>query len=172
MDFASEPLLGEPVNPQFLPSYENCYVCGQTHPRGLRIRFFTDDGRRVYARFQPDSQQTGYEDIVHGGVISALLDELTGWSVSLPHDRLTYTAELSVRFLQPLRTGQAYLASSRMGSGRGRYWEADGDIRDGVGKVYAKARGKYFLLTPEQTADMAGKLTYQPGDFPVFRRAV
>lgn len=160
---------GEPDNPIFLPSYDNCYVCGQAHPRGLRIRFFADENKRVYARFHPDQTQTGYDDIVHGGVISALLDELIGWSVSLQHDRLAYTAEVSVRFVKALRAGRHYLASSCMGAGRGRIWEADGSICDEMGVVYAQGHGRYFLLSPEQTADMARKMNYQPGDLSVFQ---
>jgi len=161
---------GAPENPFFLPSYDGCYVCGQAHPRGLRIRFFADEGKCVYARFHPDQTQTGYDDIVHGGVVSALLDELIGWSVSLQHDRLAYTAELTVRFVKPLRSLRPYLASSCMGTGRGRCWEAGGSICDESGDVYAKARGRYFLLSPEQTASVAEKMNYQPGDLRVFGR--
>lgn len=105
---------------------------------------------------------------MHGGVASALLDELIGWSVSLHHARMAFTAELSVRFLKPLHAGRRYLACSRMGSGRGRYWEASGEIADEQGEVYAKGRGKYFLLSAEQTAHVAERMTYLPGDLYAF----
>jgi uncharacterized protein (TIGR00369 family) len=156
----------------YLPTYAGCYVCGQAHPRGLRIRFYTDGGNRVHARFNPDQTLTGYEDIVHGGVISTLLDELIGWSVSLSHDSMAFTAELTVRFLKPLPAGRSYIGSSRMGSGRGRCWEADGEIVDEEGLVYAKGHGKYFLLSAEQTKAVAEKMTYAHDDLPAFRRHV
>jgi uncharacterized protein (TIGR00369 family) len=159
-----------PENLVFLPSYDDCYVCCQLHPRGLRIRFLADQSKQIYAWFHPDHTQTGYDDIVHGGVISALLDELIGWSVSLGHERLAFTAELGVRFVKPLKTGQRYLASTCLGAGRGRIWEADGSIRDESGDVYAKEHGKCFLLSPEQIATVAHKINYQPGDLPVFQR--
>ena len=152
----------------YLPTYDGCYVCGQNHPRGLRVRFFTDGGNRVHARFLPDATQTGYDDIVHGGVISTLLDELLGWSVSLAHRSMAYTAELAVRFLKPLRAGSVYLASSRMGCGRGRCWEADGEVADADGQVFARGHGKYFLLSAEQTDAVAAKMTYRSGDLRAF----
>jgi uncharacterized protein (TIGR00369 family) len=157
-------------NAVFLPTYDDCYVCGQNHPRGLRIRFFTEGDNQVRAWFRPEDTQTGYDDITHGGVISALLDELIGWSVSLNHDCMAFTAELTVRFLKPVHTGQSYIASSRMGSGRGRYWEADGELADGEGQVYAKGHGKYFLLSAEQTNAVAARMTYMPGDHPAFHK--
>jgi uncharacterized protein (TIGR00369 family) len=166
--FEWERSLGQGLDTTYLPSYDECYVCGQHHPRGLRIRFFASPDRQVHARFQPDGTQTGYDNVVHGGVISALLDELTGWAVSLLNNRLAYTAELIVRFVKPMPLGRSYLATSRVASGRGRYWEADGSIADQDGQVYAKAHGKYFLLSDEQTAAMAAKMTYLSGDLSVF----
>ncbi len=154
---------------RFLPTYESCCVCGQKHPRGLRIRFFADEDKRVFARFHPDATQTGYEDLVHGGVISSLLDELIGWSVSLSQGRLAFTAELTVRFLKPIHVGRIYLASSRLRSGHGRQWEAEGEIADEQGSLCAKGRGRYFLLSEAQTAAVAEKMTYLPGDLPVFQ---
>jgi uncharacterized protein (TIGR00369 family) len=155
--------------PRFLPTYAQCFVCGQGHPTGLRMRFFTGSEGGVHAWFDPRPDQTGYEDVVHGGVISALLDELTGWTVTLEHRLMSFTAELSVRFLKPVTLGKRYLASARISQGRGRLWGANGAIRDTGGTVYAKASGRYFLLTPEQTAVVAARMTHQEGDDPIFK---
>lgn len=155
--------------PTYLPTYDGCYVCGQAHPSGLRIRFFVGKFGQVQAWFKPDAAQTGYQDTVHGGVISALLDELLGWPIALQTGRMAYTAELTVRFVRPLKTGRTYLATANPGTNRSRYWEGSGDIRDEDGVICAKAHGKYFLLSAEQTTAVAGHLTYRPGDPPVFR---
>ena len=156
-------------HPVYLPTYDGCYVCGQTHPRGLRIRFFVGAFGQVHAQFRPDDAQTNYDGIVHGGVISALLDELLGWPIALQTGRMSFTAELTVRFVKPMSAGHTYLATALPGTDRGRYWEGEGDIRDEHGEIHAKARGKYFLLSTEQTAAVAENLTYQPDDPPVFR---
>jgi uncharacterized protein (TIGR00369 family) len=153
----------------FLPSYDACYVCGQQNPHGLRVRFFAGSDSRVHVDFRPDGSQTGYDGVVHGGVISALLDELTGWSVSLKNNLLACTAELSVRFITPMPSDRLYRGTAGVTGGRGRYWEAEGSVSDPEGRVYAKARGKYLLFSREQTLAMAGKMTYQPGDLDVFR---
>ena len=153
----------------YLPTYDGCYVCGQAHARGLRIRFFVGDSGRVHAHFKPDVTQTSYENVVHGGVISALLDELLGWPIVLQSGRMAFTAELVMRFVKPMPSGCLYLATACPGNNRGRYWEGEGDVRDDDGTVYAKARGKYFLLSEQKTADVVEKLTYQPGDLPVLR---
>jgi uncharacterized protein (TIGR00369 family) len=159
----------ETNQPTYLPTYDGCYVCGQAHPRGLQIHFFVGAFGQVHAHFRPDHTQTGYKDTVHGGVISALLDELLGWPIALQTGRMAVTGELTVRFLKPMFAGRLYLATARPGTNQGKYWEGKGDIRDEHDQVYAKARGKYFLLSAEQTAAVAQDLTYQPGDSRVFR---
>jgi uncharacterized protein (TIGR00369 family) len=156
-------------HPVYLPTYDECYVCGQSHPRGLRVRFFVGAFGQVHTRFRPDYTQTSYEDIVHGGVISTLLDELLGWPISLQTGRVSFTGELTVRFIKPMSVGRTYLATALPGTDRAQYWEGEGDIRDEQGQIYAQARGKYFLLSAEQTAAVAETLTYQPGDPPVLR---
>ncbi len=163
--------LKAPRNPVYLPTYDGCFVCGQSHPRGLRTRFFTDGQGAVFAWFEPDDLLTGYKKVVHGGVVSALLDELIGWTVSLKNDLMAFTAELTVRFSAPIAAGSRYLAAARLVGGRGRCWDAEGSIRDAEDRVCARGRGRYFLLPASQTAEVAASMRYQPGDAAAFRHS-
>jgi len=149
--------------PALLPSYESCYVCGQANPVGLHVRFFAHPGGEVRADFDPREQYAGYDGIVHGGVISAFLDELTGWTVSLANSLLAYTADLDVRFSKPVQIGRRYMGSARMEEGRGRLWRARGSLFDEEGQVCARALGRYFLLTSERTAEIAARMTWHDG---------
>jgi uncharacterized protein (TIGR00369 family) len=150
--------------PARLPSYDACYVCGQENPVGLHIRFFSQPDQSVSAVFELAKEYAGYEAVVHGGVISAFLDELTGWAVSLRNDLLAYTAELTVRFLAPVRPRKRHIGSARILRGRGRLWEAEGSLSDEEGHVCARASGKFFLLTLEQTDEVAARMTWHGGD--------
>ncbi|MBN1123299.1 MAG: PaaI family thioesterase [Anaerolineae bacterium] len=160
---------------QYLPTYDECFICGQHHPRGLRVRFYTrSDGNggnngHVYADFTPDHTQTGYLDIVHGGVISALFDELTGWPAALATGKMAFTAELNVRYIRPVKVGKTYLATAYPTIDKGRFWEGKSDLRDAEGTIYARANGKYFMIPEQDSAVMADLMTYAPGDLPVFQ---
>jgi uncharacterized protein (TIGR00369 family) len=131
------------------------------------MRFVAETGGQVHADFRPDHTQTGYEDIVHGGVISALMDELLGWPIVLQTGRMCYTGELTVRFLRPVHAGRVYRATANPGVQGGRYWEGEGSLCDEHGTICARARGKYFLLSAAETRAVVQRLTYQTGDFPV-----
>lgn len=147
--------------PALLPSYDSCYVCGQSNPVGLRIRFYAHPEGEVRAAFIPQESYTGYDGVVHGGVISAFLDELTGWTVSLANGLLAYTADLDVRFAAPVHIGKRYTGSARLAEGRGRLWSARGSLLDEDGRVCARAFGRYFLLTSELTSQVAARMTWE-----------
>jgi uncharacterized protein (TIGR00369 family) len=158
-----------PVNAGYLPTYDHCFVCGQSHSRGLRIRYFTDGEGRVHAYFKPEDTLTGYDDIVHGGVISSLLDELLGWPIALQTGCFSMTVELNVNFLRPVHANQTYIATAYPGTGNGAFRTGTGEIREESGRLCAKAKGKFYLLSKDSTKDFAKKMNYQPGDLPVFK---
>ena len=50
------------------------FGCGDDNPIGLRLRF-TPSGEGVKASFIPSAEHQGFQEVVHGGIISTVLDE-------------------------------------------------------------------------------------------------
>lgn len=157
-----------PDQRRYLPTYNNCFVCGRQHPRGLRLRFFTCGDGVARVEFTPEDSLTGYEEIVHGGVVATMFDELLGWSVGLKTNQLFLTGELTVRYLRPVLSNHIYLGSAQPVEDKKRYWIAEGELKDEDDVVYARASGKYFSVGEEKTREFAAKLTYEPDDLPIF----
>lgn len=152
----------------YLPTYDNCFVCGRRHPRGLRLRFYTQGDGIAQVEFTPDDTLTGYEEVVHGGVIAAVFDELLGWSVGLKTEHLFLTGELTIRYLRPIRSNRTYLGAGQAVQEKKRYWVATGELKDEEGTICARARGKYFPVGEEKTREFASRMSYQPEDLPIF----
>ena len=123
------------------PGFPRCFVCGEHNPKGLRTQFSVD-GDGVRASFIPDETHVGYEDTVHGGIISALLDEAIIWAGYASTGRFGVTAELNVRFIGPLAVGEKYTVMGRVTENRGRLWIVEAEIFDEQGQRLAKADGK------------------------------
>ena len=51
-----------------------CFDCGDDNPIGLHLRF-APDGDGVITSFIPGPEHQGFHDVVHGGIISSVLDE-------------------------------------------------------------------------------------------------
>jgi uncharacterized protein (TIGR00369 family) len=87
-----------------------CFVCGVKNPIGLHLSFSLHDGK-VTTEFVPKKIHQGYRDIVHGGIISALLDE-TMVKTALLQGMPAVTAEISIRFKNPLVSGEKVLVEA------------------------------------------------------------
>lgn len=81
-----------------------CFVCGEKNPSGLNLKFSLRDGK-ILTEFTPQKIHQGYKDIVHGGIISALIDEAMV-QAALKNGIPAITAEITIRFKRPLMVGE------------------------------------------------------------------
>lgn len=138
-----------------LPHTHSCFVCGESNPFGLKLRFETD-GRIVQTRFTPRVEHAGFKGVVHGGIISTLLDEIMVWSCAVQTKRFAYCAELIVRFLAPLRPGEEVIACGKLTANRrNKIFEAKAELKNAAGDTLATSAGKYLPIKTKDAADMA-----------------
>ena len=118
-----------------------CYVCGKENPAGLGVDFeINRELRAISARFTPSDIHQGYEGIVHGGILSTLLDEaMAKLTVSLGIPAVT--AEMTVRFISPAAPGEELFVSGRLTNETRRLIQAEAKIERGP-VVIAEATGK------------------------------
>jgi uncharacterized protein (TIGR00369 family) len=148
---------------KLLPHTRSCFVCGESNPAGLKLRFETD-GRTVQTRFVPQAEHVGFRQTVHGGLTATLLDEIMVWACAVQTKRFAFCAELNVRFLNPVRPGEALVASGELVSNRrDKLFEAKAELRDQTGLVLATATGKYLPIRPGEVADMLTDFVEDPG---------
>jgi len=81
-----------------------CFVCGEENPLGLRLKFSLCNGKAT-AEFIPRKVHQGYKDIVHGGIITTILDEAMV-KAALMQGMRTISAEITVRFRNMLFAGE------------------------------------------------------------------
>lgn len=146
---------------QELPHTHGCFVCGESNPAGLKLRFHSD-GKEVTTRFTPGIHHAGFRDTVHGGLLSTLLDEIMVWACAVQTRRFGYCAELNVRFLYPANPGNELVALARLvANKRDRLYEAEGEIRCGE-ILLATATGKYIPMKNLTLQDMVGDFIGDP----------
>ncbi|MEW6376528.1 MAG: PaaI family thioesterase [Thermodesulfobacteriota bacterium] len=82
-------------------SYGKCFVCGENNPDGLRLSFEIDKEKKTLKTiFVASPTFQGWDGIVHGGMISTLLDEAMAKLVyELGYQAVT--AFLEVKFKKP-----------------------------------------------------------------------
>lgn len=121
---------------------ELCYVCGGKNPVGLAVDFeINRQARTIEAKFIPSENHQGYAGIVHGGVLSALLDEAMAKLASSLGGSPAVTAEITVKFRAPSAPGDELLVSGRLTDEGKRLVLAEAMVTRGPVAI-AEAKGK------------------------------
>lgn len=118
-----------------------CFVCGLENQGGLQLKFHLDrSDKSLSADFTPVKTWQGYKGMVHGGIISTVLDEaMTKLAYSLGMNAVT--GKLTVRFKKPLLVGEKIVVTGRVLKESGRTVEAKAIAVKEDGTVVAEAEG-------------------------------
>jgi uncharacterized protein (TIGR00369 family) len=129
------------------PTSKNCFVCGRENPFGLHLDFYDTAPGETSAHVTLTERYQGYPGIVHGGIVAAMLDEVTG-RVFMQTDpsRFMVTARLEIRYRKPVPVGEPLALVGHALKDGGRVAQATGQIRDTAGNVLAEAEA--FYVTP------------------------
>ena len=80
-------------------SGSSCFACGPDNRRGLHLNFQRNKVGEMVAEWIPEPELEGFQGIVHGGIVSTVLDEAMSKAVAESGVK-ALTAELRVRFRQ------------------------------------------------------------------------
>jgi acyl-coenzyme A thioesterase PaaI-like protein len=104
-----------------------CFACGKDNPIGLHIDFHFD-GEICTAEFTPNENHLSWEDTVHGGIIFAALDDVTG-NIPYKQGLKAHTARCDIRYRQPLRQGETIRLKGWTEKQKGRLLVLRGEAR-------------------------------------------
>ncbi len=135
-----------------------CFVCGRENPIGLHAQFYEGDDGCVYVDFTPRDEHQGYPGVMHGGLVTALLDEIIG-RTAIARDLWCMTAKFEVRFHKPVPIGAALKLKGEITKSTGRLLEGHGEIRLTDGSLAAEARGTYLRIPDDQIGPYQAALT-------------
>lgn len=107
----------------------------------MDIQIDAESARCSY-RVPPDLQ--GWQGYTHGGIISTMLDEVMVWAAA-GREIETVTAEMTVRFRNPLPTNHTVQVEARVTDERKLLVLAEARAFDEK-TVYAEATGKLFRV--------------------------
>lgn len=119
-----------------------CFVCGPDNPIGLKLRF-TKQGEGVRAEFMPSDLHVGYDGVVHGGIIAALIDDALA-NIWFVRGEEALTAKIEVRFRQEVRPGDRLIISARPTGSKAGLQTASAEVIRTDGVIVAEGQG---LLT-------------------------
>ena len=127
-------------------AHPTCVVCGRSSECGLGLRFHVLDDGSVEAGFRCSRDHQGYQGVLHGGVISSLLDGAMTNSL-FARGIEAVTAELSVRFRHPVGLDEPMVIRARVTRSQPPLQVLSAEIVQ-AGQVRATATGKFMERPP------------------------
>src|SRR3989304_5395189 len=88
-----------------------CFACSQENPIGLKLRP-VHDGEKVTAEFTAGKFHQGWNDVVHGGILHTILDEVTAYAMLCHGIEFGVTAKSEIRFKQVAPLNEPIQASA------------------------------------------------------------
>ena len=122
-----------------------CFACGENNPHGLKLQFTLDEQKVLHTSFTFRKEHQGYTDIVHGGFLGLILDEIMlnlAWQLGIR----AVTAGLDLRFKKVVRVGETVDFTGWLGERKNRLVRGHAEARDAGGDIVATASAKCIVV--------------------------
>ena len=124
-----------------------CFGCGADNPMGLQLTFHGDpDKGTAWTEFRPPDFLAGAIEMMHGGFISLLLDEVSSKVLSVLGKR-GVTRALEVSFDKPVPLGAPIRLEAELISHERRKHFIHGRILNSRGEVLAKSEALFLVFS-------------------------
>ena len=138
------------IDPRRLPNREthNCFGCSPVNPSGLQMKFYTQDSS-VFSRLTVPDHLCGWDRLVHGGVISTILDEVMSWTGIYLLKQITMTKSMTVDFIKPVYINSELKAEGLVLEKTGKH-EAllEGRLYNQEDTLCARSRATFVIFSP------------------------
>lgn len=132
-----------------------CIICGLDNPYGVKASFYSMEDGSVYSLFRYHENHQSYPGRVHGGLITAMLDELglrALWAKNLNEDSFGVTISLDTKYRKPVPYNTDLVAIGMIVKETSSFLVCESKILDLFGNVLASGTIKYMKMDVRKIA--------------------
>ena len=134
---------------------KECFACGPENSYGLKM-CFESNGEKIHSRLSVKKDFRGWSNLVHGGILSTILDETMSWTVINFTGKFMLTRSMTVEFKKPVCVGAALTVTGYIKEKSSeRKVLVVAEIHDEDGDVCATSEGDFALFSKKQFLRMA-----------------
>ncbi|HNQ45734.1 MAG TPA: PaaI family thioesterase [Syntrophorhabdus sp.] len=124
-----------------LPGYKKCFFCGPaTGGLGLELKYMDSTAS---CEFTAQERFQGYHGMLHGGIVTGILDEVMWWALFMKTKKICATWKMEAEFKRPIMCGKTYRASGQFVSSTHNMYYLSAMIEDETGKLCAQGKASF-----------------------------
>lgn len=137
---------------------EGCFICGRKNEFSMNADFFELEDGSVAGFITVDDRYQSFPGVVHGGVVTALIDEIAGRAhMALEPGEISMTLELTTKYKKPVTSETPLLLIGRVKENRAKVCIAEGFVFLPGGELAATGEGVYYKLSKERLEAMGAQ---------------
>ncbi len=122
--------------------HPNCIICGLENYKGMKINYTITNNNEISTEIYCDQLYEGYSGMMHGGIISAVLDGAMT-NCLFARGKIAVTVEMTIKYKLPVEINMPATVNARILQNSGPLYYLESEIIQN-GKVKACAKGKFF----------------------------
>ena len=130
-----------------------CIICGLDNEYGLQAPFYNMEDGSVMTRFKYRKQHQSYPGRVHGGLITAMLDEMglrSLWANENTENSWGVTFALDTKYRKPVPYDANLIGKGIVVKNTNKFVVTEASIMDTLGNVLANGTIKYIKLEMDE----------------------
>ena len=131
-----------------IPGYR-CFGCAPHNEVGMRMEFY-EEGDEVISFWEPPAHMQGWINVLHGGIQTALMDEVAYWVVYAKLKTSGVTSKIEAKLSKPVYTDKGKLKiTGRLVEMRRNIAVVETAVFDHEGKKCVSGTVQYFTYPKE-----------------------
>ena len=140
------------------PNSKHCFICGVENPIGLRLQIYRIGESEIETEYTAPDHFQGYPGVLHGGIVAALLDEISGRAQmgdDPQNPRFMFTGKLEVKYRKNVPVGRKLRVVGKAGKSKRNLAEAWAGIYDAETNELLAEGNAMHIDVPKDKLDMS-----------------
>ena len=136
-----------------IPNYwpGSCFGCSRKNSQGLNLRFWLTE-KGCYTRCVIPDHLCGIDGVVHGGIITLVLEEVAQWTIISHFGKFGMTREVTVRYLKPVLTNMEIRVEAEIIDQKEKNVLFRCTVYDSGGVLLTESESNWVLASPSTIA--------------------
>ncbi|MDD1778388.1 MAG: PaaI family thioesterase [Candidatus Helarchaeota archaeon] len=141
------------LNEHEIPNYwtGNCFGCSRKNTQGLNLHFWSTE-KGCYTKCAIPEHLCGIDGLVHGGIITLLLEEVAQWTIISHLGMFGVTREISVRYLKPVPTKTEILVEAQITNQGEKNIVFRSIVNNSEGILLVESESNWIFVSPSAIA--------------------